>query len=171
MIVFFGFYSGDCFDRVIVLFTSRICVCECPVRIHCPWQRLFSVDVVSLSLSLSLSRPHPTSLSLQEYILCVYESLSFHPSLCSPLLLGSPNCIQRLHRADMCTSLLVCPWVKVHRRTSLMSSSLLLQQCPGFIFLGWFRRLEININIPAILWGLPTKIVQKSAYHSCAVYV
>ena len=25
----FGLYSGDCFDKVVVLFNSRICVCEC----------------------------------------------------------------------------------------------------------------------------------------------
>ena len=31
----FGFYSGDSFDRVVVLFNSRICVCECPVPVNC----------------------------------------------------------------------------------------------------------------------------------------
>ena len=29
----FGFYCGDCFDRVVVLFNSRICACECPVGV------------------------------------------------------------------------------------------------------------------------------------------
>ena len=32
----FNFYSDECFDRVVVLFNSRMCVCECPVRINCP---------------------------------------------------------------------------------------------------------------------------------------
>ena len=28
-------YSGDCFDKVVVHFNSRICVCECSVRVIC----------------------------------------------------------------------------------------------------------------------------------------
>ena len=30
----FGFYSDDCFNRVVVLFNFWICVCECPVDIY-----------------------------------------------------------------------------------------------------------------------------------------
>ena len=29
-------YREYCFDRDEILFNSRICVCECPVRINCP---------------------------------------------------------------------------------------------------------------------------------------
>ena len=31
----FGFYSGNCFDRFVVLFNSQTCVCECPVGVNC----------------------------------------------------------------------------------------------------------------------------------------
>ena len=30
-----GLYSGDCFDKLVVLFISKICVCECPVLVNC----------------------------------------------------------------------------------------------------------------------------------------
>ena len=32
----FGLYNEDCFDWVESLFNSRICVCECPVRVNRP---------------------------------------------------------------------------------------------------------------------------------------
>ena len=38
---FSGFYSGNCFYRVVVLFNSWISVYECLVRVNCPIQ-LFS---------------------------------------------------------------------------------------------------------------------------------
>ena len=48
----FDFYCGGCFDRVGVLFNSRICVFECPVRVNCPRQTFISADVVSIFLFL-----------------------------------------------------------------------------------------------------------------------
>ena len=33
----FGFYSGDCFDRNMVRFDSKIRVCECSVRVNRSW--------------------------------------------------------------------------------------------------------------------------------------
>ena len=29
------FYSEDCFDRVVILFNSRICISKCPVEVNC----------------------------------------------------------------------------------------------------------------------------------------
>ena len=34
----FGLYSGNCFDKVLVHFNSRICICECWFQVNCPWQ-------------------------------------------------------------------------------------------------------------------------------------
>ena len=49
-----------------------------------------------------------------------------------PSLLVSPlHSIQYPHRADRCRSSIVCPCADTHWRTSLMSLSLLLQQCPA----------------------------------------
>ena len=31
-----GFYKEDCFDRVVILFNTRICVCECSGGVDCP---------------------------------------------------------------------------------------------------------------------------------------
>ena len=39
--------SGDCFDKVVILFNSRIYVCEFSVRVKCPWQ-IFDPLFVSL---------------------------------------------------------------------------------------------------------------------------
>ena len=44
--VFFSFYRGDCFDRNVVLFNSRICVRECSFGVNCPWKTLASLDYV-----------------------------------------------------------------------------------------------------------------------------
>ena len=41
----FGFYNGDCFDRVVVLFNFVICICEYPVGVNYLWQPLASADV------------------------------------------------------------------------------------------------------------------------------
>ena len=32
----FGFYSGNCFDWVVILFNSRTCVHECLLGVNCP---------------------------------------------------------------------------------------------------------------------------------------
>ena len=42
----FIFYSGECFDRFVVLYNSRICVCEYPVGVSCPRQPLTSAEVL-----------------------------------------------------------------------------------------------------------------------------
>ena len=57
------------------------------------------------------------------------DSLSPRPYR-SSLLAGPLDCIRCPHRADLCKSLLVGhrPCVRVHKRTSLMSLSLLVQQ-------------------------------------------
>ena len=41
----FGFYCGDCFDRVVNLFHFRIYVRECPDGVKCLWQPLTSADL------------------------------------------------------------------------------------------------------------------------------
>ena len=30
------FYNEDCFDKVVIHFNSRICVCKYPVGVNCP---------------------------------------------------------------------------------------------------------------------------------------
>ena len=45
----FGFYSGDCLDRIVVLFNSTTYIGECPVGVKCLWQNLASAgDFVCL---------------------------------------------------------------------------------------------------------------------------
>ena len=46
----FDLYCGDCFNKVVVLFNSRICVSEFLVRVNYQWQIFVPVDVVSLFL-------------------------------------------------------------------------------------------------------------------------
>ena len=41
----FGFYCGDCLDRVAALFNSQNCVCECPGGVSGPWQHLITADM------------------------------------------------------------------------------------------------------------------------------
>ena len=53
------------FDGVVVLFNSGIFVCECPVRVDCPWQTLIASNVDSLFFSFVL-------FFLQECILCFF---------------------------------------------------------------------------------------------------
>ena len=43
--VFSGFYRKDYFNRVVILFSSRICVCDRPVGVYCPRKTLASADV------------------------------------------------------------------------------------------------------------------------------
>ena len=43
--IYSSFYRDDCFDRGVILFISRICVCKCPVRVNCPWKPLVSAVV------------------------------------------------------------------------------------------------------------------------------
>ena len=40
----FVFYRDNCLDWVVVLFSSWICVCECPVGVNCLRKTLFSAD-------------------------------------------------------------------------------------------------------------------------------
>ena len=69
-------------------------------------------------------------------ILSVYQSGYSWPSHATrpyrPLLLaGLLGYIQYRHRAAVCRFTFACPCEGVHRSTSLMSSSLVLQQCPA----------------------------------------
>ena len=70
-----------------------------------------------------------------------------------------------LYRVDISQSLLVGQHWYVHRRTLLMSSFLLLQQCPLphilFIILAWFLRWKISGHIAAVLSGAASKICSK----------
>ena len=58
--------------------------------------------------------------------------------------------------------ILVCPCVGVHQKTSLMSSSLLLQQCPAYlVYLGWFVKRKGSGHSVAVLRGAGSKIYSK----------
>ena len=46
--VFFQFYSSDSFNRIVLLFNSRICVYKRLVGIKYSWKLLASADVVSV---------------------------------------------------------------------------------------------------------------------------
>ena len=65
------FFSFDCFDRVMVLISSRIYVCECPVRVNCPWKTFVSAEVVSHILFFFFTRVYTVCL-------WVYVGLRFH---------------------------------------------------------------------------------------------
>ena len=39
-----SFNSKDCFERGMILFNSRICICECPVEVNYPQKPLASTD-------------------------------------------------------------------------------------------------------------------------------
>ena len=50
------------------------------------------------------------------------------------------------------------PYVGVHRSTSLMSSSLLLQQCPAYLFhLTWIVFVMVGGCIVGVLWGVASR--------------
>ena len=55
--VSFGFYRGECFDRVVVLFDSRISAREYSVRVHWPRKNLVSADI-SLAFSFFSTREY-----------------------------------------------------------------------------------------------------------------
>ena len=50
----FGFYSGNCFVRVVVLFN---CVCENPVGVNCPRQTLASADLFCVCMHVYKNVP------------------------------------------------------------------------------------------------------------------
>ena len=106
-------------------------------RGQCQWRRsssscrTASTDFPN-SLSLSLSRTiclyHPLLLAgLLDYILCLYRAV----------VAGRP--------------ILALPYEEVHWRTSLLSSSLLLQQCPTFLVRFWMI-FAIGGRRPYICW-------------------
>ena len=70
------FYSGNCFDEVVILFISRICACECSVRVNCPW-RIFVSANVSLFLFYFLFFFY-----LQVCIMCVCLCGCLCPYMC-----------------------------------------------------------------------------------------
>ena len=75
----FTFYSGDCFDRVVILFNFRICVCECPVQVNWLWQTLVSADIL-LHPSLSNKSVFCVFACLHGYLyacMCIYFYLFF----------------------------------------------------------------------------------------------
>ena len=59
------------------------------------------------------------------------------------------------------TIVLVCPWVGVHWRTSLMSLSLLLTQHVFFVSLGWLARREVSDCLAAVLSAAASRICSK----------
>ena len=63
--VAFDLYSGESFDKFVVLFNSRICIWEFSSCINCPRQIFVSADIVSF-LSLLLS-----SFSFYKSVFCV----------------------------------------------------------------------------------------------------
>ena len=67
-IYLFIYYSSDCFDRLVVLFNCRICVCEYPLRVYCPWQPLTSTDFLY-------------AYKVYSVYLCVYISVCIHVCL------------------------------------------------------------------------------------------
>ena len=40
-----SFYSKDCFSRSVILFNSRICVCQCPTGVNCPRKSMGNSDL------------------------------------------------------------------------------------------------------------------------------
>ena len=44
--------SKYCFDRGVILFNSRICFCECPVGVNCPWKYLVSANFLNVSIKI-----------------------------------------------------------------------------------------------------------------------
>ena len=63
------------------------------------------------------------------------------------------------------------PYAGVHRSTSLISSSLLLQQCSGSSSLDSFRDGR-QVAVWLVPWGvLPIGLVQDCSQHSCVIAV
>ena len=70
--VLFDLYSGNCFDKIMVLSNSRISVWEFSDKINCPWQMFVSTSVVSLFLFFLFF------FFLQKCILCVCIYIYIH---------------------------------------------------------------------------------------------
>ena len=98
-------------------------------------------------------------------------TLSCHPSLSSI----APGRYSRLHplsahMGSTYSSKFARPWEGVYKSTSLMSSSLLLQQCPACLV-----RLSLIVFVMGgrwpysllFFWVLPPGLVQYSEQHSC----
>ena len=65
---------------------------------------------------------------------------------------------------------LVCSRMRVHRKISLMSSSLLLQQ--GLACLEWFVRWEVSDRTTTVLYGTASRICSKQhAASLCSSYL
>ena len=65
----------------------------------------------------------------------------------------------------------VRPYVGFHKSTSLMSSSLLLHQCPGSSNLDSFRdRRQVAVQLVSC-GVLPPGLVQDCSQHSCVIAV
>ena len=117
---------------------------------------------VCVSSSSSSSRINSTDFrySLSPFV--------FWPSLMTGLL----ESIQYPHRADKGKFFagrlsLGCPWGRVYKRTSLMSSSLLHQ----LVLLEWFVRWEVSGRAGAILCGTASKICLERHLATCVVLI
>ena len=115
--------------------------------------------VLSLSLSLSLSLT--LSLSINQSI---NQSISFSTSHFA----NPRRSIQSLRSANKYKFLQVCQHlvstcVGIYRRTSLMSSTLLLQGCSACLFVlhGWFVRWEVSGRTSGIFSGAVSKHCSK----------
>ena len=88
-----------------------------------------------------------------------FQTLSCHPSLSSITLL---DCIKSLHRADIC---------KVHNKTLLMCSSLLLQQCPTcLVCLTWRWKLSgCRVLLPEFVQNTAFLCNSSQAFSPCVL--
>ena len=118
----------------------------------------------NIHLSSSLSLIYANSLEFP-------DNQSRLPSQWSRLL----TCIFCPHRPDVSKSLQDnhVPTCRVYKRTSLMSSSLLLQQYPAcLVRLTWMVvRWEVSGRIAVVLRVLPSGFVQDSKQNSCVVLI
>ena len=123
-------------------------------------RRCFAWEIFKSSSSSSSSRRIKSTESLA-------LSLSHHPST-SAIALGKSTrrhpvfvpCWWMKIFASQWT--LVCLCVGVHKRTSLMSSSLLLQQCHAYLArLEWFVRWEVSGCITVVLYDAASRTCSK----------
>ena len=71
-------YIEDFFDRRVILFNSRICVCECSNGFNCLWRPLTSADIcfcIYESIFLKKNK------SIYKYVhgVCLFAYMNVHP--------------------------------------------------------------------------------------------
>ena len=122
----------------------------------CIFTHIF-IKPIHLSLNLFISAYHHH----HQVVLFAWISLivtSIHPYHAS-LLAGILGCILCPYRAGVINSLLVHPRGGVHKKTTLMSSSMFFQQCPAYLVcLGGFERREVSGRKVIIFWPVTSRI-------------